>query len=320
MSNSCLIMSSALLPLQAVTRATGLSGHVLRAWEKRYGAIRPVRSESGQRRYTQADLHRLLLLRRATQAGHSIGTIAKRSDSEIRRLLAIPAAPERVVGTPDEEIREECLAAVRAMSATRLNRALDAASVRFGHQGMLLRVMAPLAEQIGELWRAGQITAAHEHFFTATARSFLGNTAQQFAPAIDAPVLIAATPAGQLHELGAFMAAVAAAHLGWRSVYLGASLPAAEIAAAARQVEAVALVLSIIHPPDDPRLAGELRAIRRHLPDIALFVGGRAADRYRPTLRKINARVVNDLAEFGDQLDALRAQRPPAKSATNGRR
>jgi MerR family transcriptional regulator, light-induced transcriptional regulator len=302
-------MKPASLPIQAVVRATGLSAHVLRAWERRYRAVQPARSRSGQRRYSEADVERLLLLRRATQAGHPIGTIVERSEAEVRRLLTGKAAPGReMMGTPDKELQGECLVAVREMDERKLTDLLDTAVSRFGHQGLLQRIVAPLAVDIGELWRNGQVTAAHEHFFTAVARTFLGRTAQQFAPTLDAPALIAATPVGQHHELGAFMAAVMATNLGWRAIYLGCSLPAAEIAAAAIQLDARVLVLSIIHPPDDPHLALELRAIRRRLPNVNLVVGGGASSSYRPVLMSIKAQVITDLIEFGGALDAIRAR------------
>src|SRR5689334_11826376 len=239
-SNRCPTLKSHLFSLQSVVRATGLSAHLLRAWEKRYGAVRPARSKSGHRRYTTADVQRSLLLKRATKAGHPIGTIATRSEPEIRHLISGNAPTHRAaaVVAPETELLRECLAAVRAMDQPALARALDLALGRFGHQSVLRRIVAPLAEEIGALWRNGQITAAHEHFFTAIARSFLGSSAQQFALPANAPALIAATPAGQHHELGAFMAVVVATHLGWRAIYLGSSLPAAEIAAAVIQVEA----------------------------------------------------------------------------------
>jgi MerR family transcriptional regulator, light-induced transcriptional regulator len=287
-----------------------LSPHTIRAWEKRYRAVRPTRSKAGQRRYTEADVQRFILLGRATAAGHAIGTIAQLSDAQLRRLLN--GGGERGIQSTgaaalDEELRAECVSAVEAMDEPALSEAFEKALVRFGHQGLLRRIVAPLAEHIGELWRNGELTAAHEHFFTGIVRSFVGNLAQQFATPADAPVLVAATPAGQYHELGAFMASVAATYLGWRAVYLGCSLPAAEIAATIIQLQAPVLVLSLIYPADDSKLPNELRAIRKRLPDTTLIVGGRVARSYRNTLKAIKARVVDDIAQFGDELDAIRA-------------
>jgi methanogenic corrinoid protein MtbC1 len=158
--------------------------------------------------------------------------------------------------------------------------------------------------------RDGTITAAHEHFFTASAKAFLGQLNKQFAHGEGMPNLIACTPTGQLHELGAFMAGVAATHLGWRVAYLGAGLPAAEIAGAATQRGAAAVALSIIYPEDDPHLLEELISLRRYLPPEArIIVGGRAAPAYREALSRIGALVVDSLAGFCDALDRLRKER-----------
>jgi methylmalonyl-CoA mutase cobalamin-binding subunit len=155
------------------------------------------------------------------------------------------------------------------------------------------------------------MNAAHEHFFLAAVKMFLGEVAQQFAPGPDAPVLISATPSGQHHELGAFMAAISALHFGWNAIYLGASLPAADIAGACLQTDAVAVVLSVIYPTDDPRLPGEIRMLRAALPKgPAIVLGGRAAASYRPSLKGANPIFVSDLADMAGVLDALRSGRP----------
>ncbi len=71
----------------AASRRTGLSIHVLRAWERRYGVVRPSRTRGRQRLYTDAELERLRLLRRATEAGRTIGQVAKLSTAELQRLV-----------------------------------------------------------------------------------------------------------------------------------------------------------------------------------------------------------------------------------------
>ncbi|HTI70019.1 MAG TPA: cobalamin-dependent protein, partial [Candidatus Limnocylindria bacterium] len=130
-----------------------------------------------------------------------------------------------------------------------------------------------------------------------------------------APVLVVATPAGQVHELGALLAAAAAANLGWHVTYLGASLPAAEIAGAARQSRARAVALSLVYPEDDPRMEGELTRLRESLPPaVTLLVGGRAAPAYRNTLKRIGAVQINDLARFGEALDGLRKPAAPGRA------
>ena len=147
---------------------------------------------------------------------------------------------------------------------------------------------------------------------TAALKAFLGSLAAQFAVSPVAPALVVATPAGQLHELGAVMINAVAAQLGWRIAYLGVSLPAAEIAGAAVQSKAVAVALSIVYPEDDPNLPQELASLRRFLPPgVKILSGGRAAAAYGETLARIGAIQPADLDAFSQELDALR-KRPQA--------
>lgn len=154
-----------------------------------------------------------------------------------------------------------------------------------GAQGLLRQVVAPLAQIIGDLWSDGTITAAHKHFATAAIRVFLGLAARPFAGTNGDPVIIVATPAGQIHELGALIVGAAAANLGWRVTYLGAGLPAAEIAGAARQKQARVVALSMVYPGDDPQMESELTWLHEALPrGVKLIVGGRAIPSYQDVL------------------------------------
>jgi methylmalonyl-CoA mutase cobalamin-binding subunit len=93
--------------------------------------------------------------------------------------------------------------------------------------------------------------------------------------------------------------------------YLGTSLPAAEIAGAARQNRARAVALSLVYPEDDPQLEGELMRLRESLPpEVRILVGGRATPAYRNALEKIGAVQIDDLTQVGATLDDLRK---PAK-------
>lgn len=298
--------------IKAVVRRTGLTAYVIRIWEKRYGAVTPQRTETNRRLYSDEQVERLSLLRDLTQGGHSIGSVARLPTDRLRALAADllsarprvenPAVPPSRAG-----LLETCVAAVESLDARALEQALKQGVIELGAQGLLQRVVAPLVQRIGDLWREGTITAAHEHFASAVIRIFLGHSALPFAGSDSAPVLVVATPTGQIHELGALLAGAVAANLGWRVTYLGASLPAAEIAGAARQNRARAVALSLVYPEDDPRLSGELSRLREFLaPEVPLLIGGRALPGYRDILEEIGAVQLKDLAQLGAALDELR--------------
>jgi DNA-binding transcriptional MerR regulator/methylmalonyl-CoA mutase cobalamin-binding subunit len=303
--------------IDAVSRKTGLSAHVIRIWEKRYRAVQPARSVSNRRQYSDEEIDRLSLLRALTQSGQSISYVAKLPTETLRTLVTAPLPPSGDAPLPFRAqaaepspalLIDESLAAVRAFDTRALASALKRAELALGTQGMLQRVAAPLARTLGELWRDGSITAAHEHFASALLRTHLAQTAATFAGSSHQPVLVVATPAGQLHELGALLVSAFAANLGWHVTYLGASLPAAEIAAAAMQNRARAVALSLVYPDDDPRLESELIRLREALPpSVGLIAGGRAVAAYQPALERIGAFPATELSALGTVLDRLRA-------------
>ena len=295
--------------IHVASERSGLSVHVIRIWEKRYGAVQPRRTGTNRRLYSESDIERLNLLRRATEAGHNIGNVATLSTDDLRSLVGAAALLRDPVDTesPAQRLHDACLQAVRKFDGRELDEQLRNALVTLGHQGLLRQVAAPLAHSIGELWRSGDVTAAHEHFLTASLKVFLGNLAGQFAASAIAPAIVIATPAGQLHELGAVMINAAAAQVGWRATYLGASLPAAEIAGAVVKIGAIAVAISIVYPDDDPHLAQELMNLGRFLPtNVTIFSGGRAAAAYMKTLEVIKAVQLDDFEVFSRQLDVLR--------------
>ncbi|MEO6970532.1 MAG: MerR family transcriptional regulator [Chthoniobacterales bacterium] len=304
--------------IQAVVRRTGISAHVLRVWEKRYQAVVPERTETKRRVYSESDIRRLQLLREATLLGHSISSVAKLTTDKLETLIAQSGQilAEKKAGTSTgakaggSPIVQACIAAVKGFDAEALNTQLHRATVESGFNGLLRHVIAPLTQELGDLWGAGQLKIAHEHFATAAIRAFLLNPARQYAGATSNSTVVVATPQGQLHELGAVMAASLAAEQGWHSIYLGPSLPAAEIAGVALQNRARAVVLSIIYPEDDPNIERELHDLRHLLPaNVHILVCGRAADRYAAAIEAINAVAIRDLAHFQTELAKIRARR-----------
>lgn len=302
--------------IRIAAKRSGLSPHVIRVWEKRYDAVSPNRTDTNRRRYSDAEIERLTLLRLATEAGHTISSVAQAPTDKLRTLLTdAPAAnplPVRktTTGTESPAEIESALAATRELNAQELEAILGRAALRYGQHGLLENVVARLAALVGERWRAGDLTAAHEHFASAVIRNYLMRNARPYAQNGNSPLVVVATPAGQLHELGAVMAAAAANDLGWQVIYLGTSLPAAEIAGAALQNRARVVALSLVFPGDDPSMPLELENLRKLLPaKTQLVVGGRAAESYAPTLTHLGITHTRTLGEFYELLERLRLPR-----------
>jgi DNA-binding transcriptional MerR regulator len=253
--------------LGAVVRLTGLSDHTIRAWERRYGAVTPARSPKGTRRYSQAEIERLQLLRAAVDAGHRIGDVAKLSDAEIeRRLDALPREAPR----PLDEIR----AALEHLDPGEVERLLGLQLAALGPPEFCRQVALPLLVEVGLRWERGEGTVAAEHMLTSATRGLLGAALRSVRHATGAPRLVFTTPEGERHELGALIAAVTAAAEGADVTYLGPELPVDEVAGVCETLGAAAVGLSIVTLPL-AQARDYLVALRAAIPaETAVWVGG----------------------------------------------
>lgn len=294
-----------------VVKRTGLSPHVIRVWERRYGALTPDRSPTNRRMYSEAEVARLERLARLTDFGHSISQIAQLPDADLAALAAnLPptmsatkpqAATEKPPSSREDPLPylEGCLEKIEGLDGKGLEDLLDRASLAFSQQVLLEEIVSPLLEAVGERWQRGDFRIAQEHLASSVMRSFVGGLKPAYPEAGAGASVVVATPAGQIHELGALLAAKMAAIEGWKVIYLGANLPAEEIAAAVRNAGARLLALSIVFPAEETELAAELQRLSRLLPkDTAWVCGGRAAERFREAVETGRGRVIGDLGLF----------------------
>ena len=278
---------------------SGLSAHTIRAWERRFSILEPDRTGSNRRQYSDDEVRRLTLLRRAVGAGHSIGQVALLSDSELESLGGPVIA---LAHSGAEQFAESSLRAIEQLDGMALDDCLNRGAATLGMQQLLIKVVSPVLETVGERWKRGSLGIAHEHLASDVVRAFLHRATLQLAGGRGGRKLLVTTPTNQRHELGALMVALSANLEGWQSIYLGPNLPSADIAEAARQAGASAVALSVVHPGDDPNLGAELRALRAKIGVLPLLVGGRAVNDYRVVLDEIGATLLTSVSDVGPVL------------------
>ena len=299
-------------PIKTVAQKSGLSTHVIRAWEKRYNVIKPSRSETNRRLYSEQDIYHLSLLKRATESGHSISSISDLNIDELQQL--IPDQGEysmRKFSTEEkDEIQsdyhfQECFRAIEEFDANRLEESLMRASMELSQPKLIKSLIIPLLNTIGDHWKNGSLRVMHEHLATAVLKPFLHNLRISYRPSDNAPSIIISTPRGQIHELGALIIGLVAASQGWKVIYLGPNLPAEEIASATTSKESRHIVLSIVYPANDPYLTQELTKLRALLDkDVKIIIGGRVSDSYTEVIHNIGALMINDVDEFRKYLES----------------
>lgn len=289
----------------AVSRLTGLSADVVRVWERRYKAISPQRSEGGSRLYSDAEIARLRKLRQAVESGHAISQVAKLPDNELENLASrqrasLSVGPEPA--NPYEIARERFLAAITRMDVVAADEEINRAATLYPPRVLVKQIVAPLLAEIGERWAHRDIGIAQEHVATNLIRNLLSSLFRLYPPDTTAETIVMATPSGERHEFGILLGALIAATRGWRVVYLGTDLPAAEIARTVKLTKARVLALSLVNA-HDAQTVEELRALMELMPSSTrVWLGGSEALKYRDFIESTDWIMVRDLEDLDDRL------------------
>jgi DNA-binding transcriptional MerR regulator/methylmalonyl-CoA mutase cobalamin-binding subunit len=276
--------------IRAVSLMTGVAIDTLRAWERRYGAVTPVRDDRG-RMYTDADVHRIRLLRDAVANGHAIGRIARLPEDQLTTLAApSPAgAPANQERAPSSVVDTAAIvAALERFDASSVEMQLARAAAMLRAPDLLRDVLVPVLTEVGERWHSGRARVAHEHLLSASVRNVLGSLLRVHARTGVPDRLLFATPAGERHEFGTLGAALLAASGGLGTIYLGPDMPADDIVAVTTVVQLDVVVLGMTDRGDQPVVEAEVNRVATALaPRIELWLGGTGAERVAATLTRL---------------------------------
>jgi DNA-binding transcriptional MerR regulator len=286
-------------PIRAVARMTGLSVDTLRAWERRYDAVVPVRDDRG-RVYADSHVQRLKQLAALVEQGHAIGRIAGLSDASLTKLQqqAVPSPPP-ARGRQGADLAP-VLDAMKRYDLPTIESILNRYAVVLPADELIFAVVLPVLREVGHRWESGSARPAHEHLVSAVVRSVLGGLLRTMPRRTKGPRLMFATPSGERHELGLLCGAVLAAAAGADVIYLGPDLPATDIVHAATAGSADVVVIAAT-------AAGaiaeqEFRGLQKLPKNVSVWIGGPAAAPLRDSLGA-RARAVASLDELPRLID-----------------
>ena len=278
-----------------VSRLAGISPGLLRAWERRYGILRPGRGPGGHRLYTADDLRVLDEIRRLRGEGRSIGEIAALG----REHLADPARSGSASDAPTEPVPvlesacAELVEAALSLRAEWINRILDGTAATYSSDVVVERVIAPVSRSIGELWEAGVCSIASEHLISSIFRHRVLRLMDVAGASDGLPTAIAACLPGEEHDLGILMTSYFVTRAGIRVLYLGPNLPLEACVEACGVAKPDALLMSVTIPgvfqanrADLGRLVGALTQ------SVRVYLGGRAVPASDPELEECGLHLI----------------------------
>jgi DNA-binding transcriptional MerR regulator len=256
------------LRIGELSRRTGVSPELLRAWERRYGLLHPTRSAGGLRLYSPDDLARVQAMQRHLADGYAAAEAAALATEPTRRS-------DEEIATPTAT--EDLAAALASFDDSDAHAVFDALLARLSIDTLLRDVIVPYLHELGERWERGEASIAQEHFATTLLRGRLLGLARGWGRGIG-PVAVLACAPGEQHDLGLLAFGLALRARGWRIVYLGTNTPITSIADAARACSPAAVVVSAVDPRVFRRHAEELQQLAL---ETRLCLGGAGAARAR---------------------------------------
>lgn len=259
-----------MLTIKNVSQITGVSEYTLRAWEKRYGAVVPQRSDGGRRDYSLAEAKRVKVLADLIAQGYSIGNIAKLKTEELSKIWK-----ERSGETLDPLLNYKsefdvnqnnfCVSSSSIMDSVLENLLFYRISdimhqIRMARQQMdarmfLLDFVAPLLGKVGRLVaEEAKYNVSHEHALSAVLKFFLGEMLYSLAgvnsshlASQDKVTLVFATSENDYHEFGIQISACLAAIMGFKVFYVGPNIPSESLVACAASLgNSTILVLGVL--------------------------------------------------------------------------
>ena len=257
-----------------LSRRVGVGQETLRAWERRYGVLRPRRTGSGYRVYDREDEDRARRMRELIEGGlaaaEAASAVAQAPPAAGGPMATPPATAAPVtaaLGTPDLLTP---LARYDAAGAhTALDRILGARSL----DSALRDVVLPAMHEVGKRWARGEFSVAQEHFATELVTGRLRGLAREWDDGLG-PRAVLACPSGERHDLGLLCCGLALHRRGWRVTYLGPDTPADALESTVGLVDPAQVVIGAVQPGP---LYAAAEGLARVAARVRIAVGGSGA-------------------------------------------
>ncbi len=254
-----------------LSKRSAVTPELLRAWERRYGLLRPTRSPGGLRLYSADDLERVRMMQRHLSEGLAAAEAAALAVQQSGQGIEVPPfVPARA--------RQELASALETFDEPQAQETLDRLLATATIDTILSDVFLPYLHELGERWERGEVSVAQEHFASNVLRGRMLGLARGWGRGLGPVGLLACLP-GEQHELGLIAFGIALRSRGWRIAYLGGDTPLDTAERAALSLQPSLVVLSAVTDERVHPIAPQLRTLARRW---RLALGGEGAKRSDP--------------------------------------
>lgn len=253
-------------PIRTVSERTGVNAVTLRAWERRYGLITPLRTAKGHRLYTNAHISLIKLVCEKLEQGMSISQIA----SELKQRDGIDDSAETDIW---RNFQNRIIHCIEQFDDAALDAVYSEAVSIYPIDIVTNKLIIPLLEHVGERWAEKTGSVAEEHFFSVFLRNKIGARLHHQNLQNQGKKIIAACLPGEYHEFGLLLFALSAHSRGYQIIILGANMPVEELPKVAERTQSDAIVLAGSALVDCSNISEALKTLNDSV-NIPIFLGG----------------------------------------------
>lgn len=268
-------------PIRTVSEITGVNSVTLRAWERRYGLIKPLRTPKGHRLYSQQDIQLIQDVLDRLSQGMSISQIA-------RDILDKTSMDDGEHSDVWGQYCQHMIKAVSRFDEHALETVYNDAMALYPVDVVTTRLIMPLLEELGNRWQKKSGSIAEEHFFSVYLRNKLGARFHHQNLRNSGPKLIMACLPGENHEFGILLFALTAHSKGYQVILLGADLPVTELIQVAERTDSQGVVLAGSASLKCDSISEEINLLTSTL-SIPVFIGGDVSYTCRDDIAKASA-------------------------------
>jgi DNA-binding transcriptional MerR regulator len=228
---------------------SGIKAHTIRIWEKRYNILEPMRSNTNIRNYDLLSLQKLLNIVLLHDYGYKISKIASYPADQIPILVREIISEKSAKNHAISDFKMAMMDFDQELFFTTYAQLLSEKSFK----EIFYDVFIPLMTEMGLLWQSETISPAHEHFISYLIKQkLLINTEklQVLKPTKTDKVFVLSLPMNEVHELGLMYLNYETLLHGYKTIYLGESMPIEDLTDLKKHFKSIVYVSYLTVQPD----------------------------------------------------------------------
>lgn len=261
--------------IKAISNMVGIQPGTLRAWERRYQILNPVRNESGHRLYTEEDLRKLKWLTEKVSGGFTISQAVSLLETESSTVGTFEEEGE--VDSP-QKIRDELLTMLLSFEEGKAQDLINHAFSLYSVEKVVIDILGSLLVTVGDMWEKGQITSAHEHYTTQVLKTRISMIFYSLPSNGLLPKAIAVCGPNETHEVGLLIFTLFLRRKGFEVIYLGSSIEDKDVELIVKEVDPTFLFMSCTMMENAEKTLNLTNQMIKKFPHLKVGLGGYVFD------------------------------------------